>query len=241
MFLRTLVLIAAVAQVVAAAWLGAGTFETSAREWPVFIQPAGWAFSIWGFIFVAAFAFAVYQYLPKYDNQTLRAVRLPALIAFVGSIAWLYFAGASDWQVWLTIPTLFLMAGALTVVVAQPALPAPWPQLFSQSLLLPYAAWTGIAQWLNVQVLLSDQGFITSGAMNTGSNVLLLCCIAGYSLYWLRRSGYSIWYGAVIIWASIGVIATNTGTPEGSVIITTIAGALLLAAMAIIRQYARSA
>lgn len=238
MILRLLVLIAAIIQIPAAGLLGAGTFETSAREWPVFIQPAGWAFSIWGFIFAASLAFAVYQAIPKYDNQTLRAVRLPALIAFLGSSGWLYFAGASDWTVWLTIPTLFIVAGVLAVVVVQSPLPAVWPELFSRSLLLPYAAWTGIAQWLNVQVLLTDQGLIDSGALNTASNVFWLVCIAAFSLYWLRRSGYSIWYGGVIIWAAIGIIATNTGTPEGSVIITTMAGALGLAAMALIRQHA---
>jgi hypothetical protein len=240
MILRIAVLIAAVVQIPAAGILGAGTFETATREWPVFIQPAGWAFSIWGFIYIAALAFAVYQVIPKNDNQTLRAVRVPALIAFLGSIVWLYFAGASDWTVWLTIPTLFAMAGALTFVVAQPTLAAPWPELFSRSLLLPYAAWTGIAQWLNIQALLSDQGLITSGAFNTATNVGLLLCIAVYSLYWLRRSGYSVWYGGVIIWATIGVIAANTGTPDGSVIITTMAGALGLAAMALIRQNAQS-
>jgi hypothetical protein len=237
MILRTLVLIAAIAQIPAAGIIGAGTFETAAREWPVFIQPAGWAFSIWGFIYLASLAFAIYQVIPKNDNQTLRAVRIPALVAFAGSIVWLYFAGANDWTIWLTIPTLFIMAGALTVAVAQPALPARWPELFSRSLLLPYAAWTGIAQWLNIQALLSDQGYITSGAMNTGTNVALLLCIAAFTLYWLRRSGYSIWYGGVIIWASIGVIAANTGTPDGSVIVTTMAGALGLAAMALIRQH----
>ncbi len=239
MTLRILVLIAAVLQIPAAGILGAGTFETGVREWPVFIQPAGWAFSIWGFIYVAALAFAIYQIIPKNDNQTLRAVRVPALIAFLGSIVWLYFAGANDWTVWVTIPTLFVMAGALTVVVMQPKLSASWPELFSRSLLLPYAAWTGIAQWLNIQVLLSDQGFITSGALNTATNVGILLCLAAYTLYFLRRSGYSIWYGGVIIWASIAVIAANTGTPDGSIIIATMAGALGLAAMALIRQNAQ--
>jgi len=238
MLLRISVLIAAIIQIPAAGFLGAGTFETATRDWPVYIQPAGWAFSIWGFIYIASLAFAIYQVIPKNDNQTLRTVRIPALVAFLGSIAWLYFAGADNWLVWLTIPTLFVMAYALTNTVTTPRLSAEWPELFSRSLLLPYAAWTGIAQWLNIQVLLTDQGLVSSGLINTASNVFFLLCIALYSLYWLHKSDYSIWYGGVIIWASIGVIAANTGSPEGSFIITTMAGALGLAALALIRQNA---
>lgn len=238
MILRIAVLVAALLQIPAAGILGVGTFETATREWPVYIQPAGWAFSIWGFIYIASLAFAIYQVFPKNDNQTLRSARLPALLAFLGSIAWLFFAGSTSWTVWLTIPILFGMACALSYVVTAPILPAQWPNLFSRSLLLPYAAWTGIAQWLNVQVLLTDQGYITSGTINTASNVFFLVCIALFSLYWLRKSDYSIWYGGVIIWAVIGIIATNTGSPEGSVIIITMAGALGLAALALIRQYA---
>lgn len=237
MLLRLSVLLAALAQVPAAAWLGAGTFEQSVRDYPVYISPDAWAFSIWGLIYALSIAFAIYQALPQNDNQTLRRVRIPALIAFVGSIVWLYLAGSSGWLVWLTIPVLMLMAGALCVVTLPAPLAAPRAQLLSQSFLLPYAAWTGIAQWLNIQALLNTQGFMTSGALNTASNVLLLLIIAAFSLYWLRRARYSLWYGGVIIWAVIGIIANNTGSPEGSVIITTMAGALGLAAMALVRQH----
>lgn len=238
MILRLLVLLAAVQQPIVAGLLGAGAFMGGSSAYVTFIQPAGWAFSIWGFIYAASISFAIYQALPQYDNQLLRTVRVPALIAFFGSSAWLYCAGQSDWQLWLTIPVLVVMAGALAYVVAQPRLPASWPQLFSYSLLLPYAAWTGIAQWLNIVSLLNNQGYITSGALNTALNVGFLLMIALFALYWLARSNYSIWYGGVIIWASLGVIAANTGSPEGSVIITSMAGALGLAAMALVRQNA---
>lgn len=237
MLLRLSVLLAALAQVPAAALLGAGSFEQSVEKYPVYISPDSWAFSIWGLIYALSIAFAIYQALPQNDNQTLRRVRLPALIAFLGSILWLYLAGSAGWLVWLTIPVLMLMAGALCVVTLPAPLAAPRAQLLSQSFLLPYAAWTGIAQWLNIQALLNTEGFMTSGAINTASNVLLLLVIAVFSLYWLRQARYSLWYGGVIIWAVIGIIANNTGSPDGSVIIITMAGALGLAAMALVRQH----
>jgi len=120
MFIKIFVLVAAVAQVIAAGYLGIGTFEEAERSLPALIQPAGWAFSIWGLIYLLSAVYAVYQLIPKYDNATLRSTRVPALVGFVGSIAWLYFAGMSSALVWLTIPILFIMAIALTYVVRAP-------------------------------------------------------------------------------------------------------------------------
>ena len=69
MFLKILVLVSAITQVVAPAYLSIGTFETSERIMQVFIQPAGWAFSIWGLIYTLSFIYAIYQLIPKYENS----------------------------------------------------------------------------------------------------------------------------------------------------------------------------
>jgi len=234
MFLRILVLVAALAQVPVAVYLGAGSFEGVTQALPVFIQPAGWAFAIWGLIYALSIVFAVYQVIPKYDNQTLRAVRIPALIAFIGSSVWLLFANSVTTLIWFSIPTLFIMGGVLAYVVTVPRLPAQWPQLFSQSILFPYAAWAGIAQWLNAQALLNEQGIITSESINLFSNLGFLLCIVVFSFYFFYRSGWSVWYGGVIVWASIGIISTNVA--GGSIIIAVFAGVLALAALASIRR-----
>lgn len=234
MFLRILVLITAILQIPAAALLSVGTFENVTRPLPTLIQPAGWAFSIWGLIYLLSLVFAIYQVIPKNDNQTLRAVRIPALIAFAGSTLWLWLAGDSTIVVWGTVPVLFIMAGALSYVVSQPRLPARWPQLFSQSTLLPYAAWTGIAQWLNVQALLNDREVITTESINLISNLGFLVCIALFSFYFFYRSGWSVWYGGVIAWASLGIVVANM--PSGSYFVAIFAGLLGLSALACIRR-----
>lgn len=225
MILKVFVLLAAVAQVAAAAFLNIGAFENTDRALPVFIQPAGWAFSIWGLIYALSFIYAVYQVIPQNDNKILRATRLPALIGFSSSIAWLYFAGQTDWTVWLTIPILFLMAGAFTYVVNTPNSGAKTQTLLSKKFLLPYAAWTGIASWLNVQALLNDQLVITGETMNLVSNGILFVCIAAFTLYYFRQSDYSAWYGGVLVWAGIGVISANLD--GGSMIFVGLAGALI--------------
>jgi len=209
MLLKISVLIAAISQVIAAAYLSIGTFEMSTRELPALIQPAGWAFSIWGVIYALSFVYAIYQIIPKYDNELLRATRLPTLIGFVGSIAWLYFAGTSDWLTWLTIPILFIMAIALTYVVRAKNTGDRLTDYLSKSIILPYAAWAGIAAWVNVHALLLDRDIITTANMNIVVGIVLFTGLASFTTYYFRKSGYSAWYGSVMIWASIAVVAAS--------------------------------
>lgn len=235
MIVRILVLVIAFLQIPAAAYLSIGSFEMAASAYPTLIQPASWAFSIWGLIYTLSLIYAVYQVIPKYDNQLLRSTRVPALIAFIGSSTWLYFAGATDWTVWLTIPILAIMAISLNYMVTLPQLPATWPQLFSHTILFPYAAWTGIATWLNIQSLLNTYELIPSAAINVASNVFFLICIVAWTWYFFQRSGYSIWYGGVLVWANIAIVAANVA--DGNLLIATMSGAFGLAALLFITKH----
>ena len=227
MILKISVLAAAILQVVAAAYLSIGTFEDSERALQVFIQPAGWAFSIWGLIYTLSLIYAVYQLVPKYDNELLKVTRLPALIGFLGSIVWLYFAGMSSWLVWLTIPVLFAMAFVFIKVVTAKESEDKVQTIFSKKILLPYAAWTGIASWINIQALLIEQSVITTDVINVIANALLFAAIACFTIYYYKRSGYSAWYGGVMVWASIGVISANLAS-GGSVWFAAAAALLIL-------------
>lgn len=233
-YLPWVVVIAAASQLVGLfVFSGAGAFETTTRILPTFIQPAGWAFSIWGLIYLLSFVYMAYQVIPQNDNQVLRANRLLAITAFVGSTAWLYLAQQPTPLLWLTIPVLFLMALALNYMVLQDNLSVKKHQLLSKEILYPYAAWTGIAAWLNVQALLNDQNIITDPEINLISNVFFLGVIALGSFTMFKKSGYSVWYGGIIVWASIGIVSANIN--DGSLIIASIAGALGLLTLSFIR------
>jgi len=209
MYLKILVVVAAIAQVAGAAFLSIGTFENTQRALPVLIQPASWAFSIWGLIYTLAFVYAVYQLIPKYDNNTLRTTRVPAVVAFLGSIAWLYFAGMNSWLVWLTIPLLFMMAIALIRVVKAPESDDLAQNFFSKYTLLPYAAWTGIASWINVQALLIERLVVTTDTLNIITNLSLFLGVVGLTWYCFKKSQYNIWYAGVMLWASVAVMIVN--------------------------------
>lgn len=210
MILKLAVLAAAILQVAAASFLSIGTFDTTERTLQVFIQPAGWAFSIWGLIYLFSFVYGVYQIIPKNDNRTLAATRLPALIGFAGSMGWLYFAGSGDWLTWFTAPVLALMALSFVFVLRAPDGEYKQQTFFSKQLLYPYAAWTGIAAWLNVQTLLTDKGVITSDVGNIVTNLILFAGIAAFTFYFFRKTGFHALYGGVMVWAGIGVVSANS-------------------------------
>jgi hypothetical protein len=209
MVLKIAVLLASILQVVAAGFLNIGSFQDTERTLQVFIQPAGWAFSIWGLIYTLAFIYAVYQVIPKYDNATLHKTRIPALVGFLGSIAWLYFAGMSNWMLWLTAPVLFLIAISFVYVVKAPDSADKKQTLLSKKILFPYAAWTGIACWLNVQTLLNDQLVVTNETINLLTNGFLFACVVMFTMYYFKKTQYSAWYGGVMVWAGVGVVSMN--------------------------------
>jgi hypothetical protein len=223
MIIKLTVLIAAILQAVAAATLSIGTFEQSERAFSVFIQPAGWAFSIWGLIYTLSFIYAVYQLLPKNENALLSQTRVPAIIGFLGSIIWLYFAGTEGWLLWLTAPILAGMAIAFTYVVTATADVDTKTQFLSRDILFPYAAWTGIAAWLNMQSVLTEQGVITSAGTNLVSNGAFLIGILIFTSYYFYRSQFSLWYGGVLVWAAAGVVAANL-QPTGNIVFGAITG-----------------
>jgi len=236
MILKLSVLVAAILQVAAAGFLSLSTFQNTGDMLPVFIQPAGWAFSIWGLIYLLSFIYAVYQVIPSNDNATLRATRLPAMIGFLSSIAWLYLAGMDNWLIWLTAPVLFLMAISFVFVIRAPDNADTTKTLLSKQILFPYAAWTGIASWLNVQTLLTDQAIVTTPTMNYVTNGFLFACIAAFTLYYYKQTKYSAWYGGVLVWAGIAVAYVNV-VEHNNLVFATLGGLLsLIAASIFIKQ-----
>ena len=209
MFLKIMVLVVAILQVVAAGLLSIGTFETTERVLPVFIQPASWAFGVWGVIYALSIVYAIYQVVPKFDNATLQVTRVPALVGMIGAASWLYFAGMDNWSVWLTIPILFGVAYAFTYVVTAPESGDLKQDFFSKYALLPFAAWTAVACWINLPALLLDQSIVTDPTVNLWINLVLFVGIVVGTTYYFRQSQYNFLYGGIMVWAAVAVTIVN--------------------------------
>lgn len=60
-----------------------------AAKYPTLITPAGYAFSIWGLIYLGLLAFSIYQALPK-NAEKFRPLRSVYILSCAANCAWIY-------------------------------------------------------------------------------------------------------------------------------------------------------
>jgi hypothetical protein len=114
---RWIVLGAAVfAVVVAQAQMGLGWGQSAAAfaaDSDATLKVAGWAFAIWGLIYLGLLVYAVRQALPQTgESDLIHDFGWPSVLAFAGIGLWIV-AAAFDWE----LATIVLIFGSLTVLL----------------------------------------------------------------------------------------------------------------------------
>ncbi|MDQ3525332.1 MAG: hypothetical protein M3451_09795, partial [Chloroflexota bacterium] len=81
---------------------------------PIFFQPAGWVFLIWGFIYLLLAVFVVYSLLPR-GRRDFRMSRIGPLflVANITNIVWLFLWHYEQWVLSVTVIAALLIALAL--------------------------------------------------------------------------------------------------------------------------------
>lgn len=182
------------------------------------IQPAGWAFSIWGLIFawlVAGSGFGAWKRAADPDWQPMR----PALLVSLGLGAfWIETAhrtpiGATVLIVAMLVPALiaFLRAGQRDAV---------W-QVRPIAL---YAGWLTAATGASFGMVLGGYG-ILSGQW---AAILCLLAVTGAALA-VQAARPGEWaYPAGVIWALVGIFVANLSPANPPVLVLSALSALLL-------------
>jgi hypothetical protein len=208
-----------------------------AAQFPVLIEnpailPAGYAFSIWGLIYLWLFAHAGYGLWKRAEDAAWDGTRLPLLASLVIGSIWLAVAVQSP--LWASLLITLMAAGALTALARAPAVPDRWLLLAPIAV---YAGWLSAATGVSWGVLLAGFGWLP----DTGAALLMLTLVLGLVLtmqLWLARAPE---YGITVIWALIAVIVRNGS--ENMVVSGFAALAILLvggaAARVALRQSAR--
>lgn len=127
------------------------------------LKVAGYAFAIWGVIYLGLLIYAVRQVLPATgESELLTRLGWPSALAFLG-IGWWIVAAAFDWEV----GTILLIFGSLLVLLVPLLLNAPtiralpraaierWTVAWPLALL---AGWLGVAAPLNLLTVLTGNG-----------------------------------------------------------------------------------
>lgn len=184
------------------------------------VQPAGYAFAIWGPIYLWLLVSAGVGLFRRAGDADWDAPRL----ALTGSLAigavWLSVAQTS--AVWATVLIWAMLVLALAALFRTPTRD-PW--LLRAPVAL-YAGWLTAASWVSVGLLGAGYG-VGPGA--TGWALLCLLGALALAVPVQLRVGRAPLYGAAVVWALIGIVVANQGT-QWTVAALALAGAVSMAA-----------
>ncbi|WP_421932030.1 hypothetical protein [Phenylobacterium sp.] len=202
------------------------------------LRAAGYAFSIWGLIYLGLAAYALYQLTVAPETPILQALAWPSAVAIAGCGAWI-LASAFNAQ-WLSVAIIVISAATLIAGLARARAQAPLPAVRDRLLIVwplsLLAGWLTIASAINILTVLTAQGVIgpdLTWAVLGIAAVLL----TGGAVGWRLASPV---YLAPIIWGLAAVyVAEQAEKPNAAWLAA--GAAVLLAVEALILLRRRSA
>ncbi|MDO5658706.1 MAG: tryptophan-rich sensory protein [Paracoccus sp. (in: a-proteobacteria)] len=190
--------------------------------WPV--QPAGWAFSIWGLIYVWLIVGASYGLWRHAEDPDWQAMRGPLAVSLFIGIFWIAVANRAP--VAATVMIVAMWAGAVLAFLRAGA-SRPVMQVRPVAL---YAGWLTAATGVAIGVTLGGYGVISPEA--AALICLSMVLVAALLIQAARPAEWG--YPVAVGWALAGVIAANA--PRGNWLIVAL-GAVGIALLA--AQYLR--
>jgi len=174
------------------------------------LRAAGWAFSIWGVIYLASAIYAGWQALPSTpESPLLRAVGWPSAIGLAACADWI-FVSAMNWR-WLSVLVILIAAGSILFGLwrAEPKKDTVSPAA-RRIMLWPLGllgGWLTAAAALNILTVATAEGLV-GGQSAAAFAVAGLIAVTAAALAMLARTR-SLFYAAAVVWAFIGVWAAE--------------------------------
>lgn len=163
------------------------------------VQPAGYAFAIWGLIYGWLVVSAIFGALKRRDDPSWDRAR-PALIVSLGvGTFWLAIANTS--AIWATITIFIMAAGAIIALMRAPAKDVWW---FKVPIGI-YAGWLTAASFVSLGSTSAGYGLLTD---QLGWAYLGIIGALIVTVPVLRRTNAPS-YGLTVIWALVGIIVAN--------------------------------
>ena len=183
------------------------------------IQPAGYAFSIWGLIYLWLLAHAVFGLVKRRNDPAFLRPALPLLVSGLLGSVWLAIASSAP----ITATFVILVMGGLAMLAYLRADQTQDRWLLAAPLAI-YAGWLTAACGVSVGVILAGYGVLS----NTGAALVMLAVVIAVALVvQARRPGMPV-YGATVVWAAVGVVLANWADTQ-TVALTAAGGAVIVA------------
>ncbi|MBA4491601.1 tryptophan-rich sensory protein [Paracoccus sp. S1E-3] len=191
-------------------------FPVVNSDWP--IEPAGWAFSIWGLIYAWLIAGSVYGVWRARRSPDWLPMRAPLAASLGVGVFWI---AAANWSP----PLATLMIGVMLVGAVLALLRAGQDDsLWQRSPVGLYAGWLTAATGVAIGVLLSGYGLL--GAQTAALVMLPFVLITAVAVQARRPDTPS--YALAVAWALFGIMVDNATGGSGPVAIMAGAGMALM-------------
>ena len=201
--LAILTLIASVAFAASPIWVpDFGGFDPAQFPYPQLnapVQPAGYAFAIWGAIFTWLVVASAYGLWTRADDPSWEPMRPALLVSLAIGAAWLPVATFSP--IWATILIWLMLIPALIALFRSPATDrvwAGWP-------IGLYAGWLSAASFAAIGLQMAGYGWTSQ---TTAAWVCVgFASVLGFGVQW--RLARAPTYGIAVIWALVAIAARN--------------------------------
>lgn len=167
------------------------------------VQPAGYAFSIWGLIYGWLLVSAVYGVFARRTDVAWDHTRTPLLLSLALGTPWLAVANRS--AIWATVLIFAMAATAIWALLRAPAADSGW----LRSPVAIYAGWLTAASFVSLGSTAAGYGVMTNGLGWAFVGIVLALLVA---VLVQRASPRALAYGATVIWALVAIMVANGST-----------------------------
>ncbi len=232
------VVVMAVVQVVSAAFSG-GRQGAVAQQYATPLLAAGWAFSIWGLIYLGFLAYAVYQALPAQRGREIhRRTGWWAVLTGVCNATWILAFGAE--LILVAEILLIVLMVALAVIfgrLSRERAADVYERVLMRGPLALYAGWTSLALVLGTAATGVWAGLPGDNALAVIAAVVVLVAAAGI-VAWVVINGTAVVpYAAATVWALVGIALNDPPAP----VVVTGAIAIVVILVATLRRVGSAA
>lgn len=164
------------------------------------IQPAGYAFAIWGLIYGWLIVSAVFGVWKRSTDPAWDVMRVPLIVSLALGTPWLWVATQSA-----IAATVLIFAMAVPAIIALLRAPladagwARWPVAI-------YAGWLTAASFVSLGSTAAGYGVLMDSTGWAYAGIVAALLVAA-TVQIMARPAYG--YGLTIIWALVGIIVAN--------------------------------
>ena len=170
------------------------------------VQPAGYAFAIWGLIYLWLIVGAGFGLFMRSDHAAWDPARGPLLVSLIVGVGWIPVAQVSP--VAATVMIWVMLLTAVWALMRTPMVDRWWWRVP----VALYAGWLTAASFVSIGLLGAGYGI---GFGETGWAYLALLGALGFAVLVIRRLGGVPEYAAAVVWALVAVLVKNWGVETG--------------------------